>query len=270
MDSSGILFPATKLICTFLFKPSRDSIARLLSHGTGLEVPVCACRCLWIGDVPGSPDLRGRQLQFETGRRQVWTSWTQGWTVHKTICQTNLECCGTMAGSQRIVSTVENFCTRMPLARYKHTVHHGSWARPNKGAKITLKRVRQVFETKKKNGSQWESFLASVSLWEVHLWSEHLAVVGGQPFCGSRMSHTACLTWRTYPPQWMDLYGRCAVCHTPLVTLGEYDPPPPTDKRQGGGLRTAVAPALFLVSGVVVLTCHTEIWPHAWSSPPGF
>ena len=81
---------------------------------------------------------------------------------------------------------------------------------------------RKVYHLWEKHGG-WVRVQAGLLLCEVHLWSKHLAVTAGQPFCGSGMSQDLCHTW---------------------------DPPPPTEGLQrpcGGGLRTAVASALLLV-----------------------
>ena len=84
---------------------------------------------------------------------------------------------------------------------------------------------------------------------EVHLWSEHQTVMAGWPFCGSGMSHASLKVSKGHigNMQCTHIYGRWAGCHTPLVTPGTL---PPLTK--GGGLCTAVAPALLLVFFVVV------------------
>ncbi len=105
-------------------------------------------------------------------------------------------------------------------------------------------------------------------LCEVHLWCEHLAVMGGQPIW---MSHTFGHTSEEGPPYAQKdskrpcgpYTGRWLGCHTPLVTLWGGTPRPQCKKSQkctirvvpmrkqdtkGGGPRTAVALALLLVS----------------------
>ncbi len=74
-------------------------------------------------------------------------------------------------------------------------------------------------------------------LCEVHLWSEHQAVMAGQPFCGW-MSQTP-------PPPTEGLqrpFGPNTVC-----TYGIQFGPMLKEETKVGGLRTAVATALLLV-----------------------
>ncbi len=75
------------------------------------------------------------------------------------------------------------------------------------------------------------SYLQCSSLCEVHLWSEHLVVTAGRPFCGSRMSHTsphrspiaikAIYSIHIWEVGWMS-----HTCHT-------WDLPRPTEGLQG-------------------------------------
>ncbi len=86
------------------------------------------------------------------------------------------------------------------------------------------------------------------SRWEVHLWSEHLVVMGRKPFCGSGMSQHLFSHLENAPPPtdmhiWQVAWMSQHLCHT----WRTWPPPPHGQETRGGGLRTAVALALLLV-----------------------
>ena len=98
----------------------------------------------------------------------------------------------------------------------------------------------------------------SSSLCEVHLWSEHLAVTAGWPFCGS---DKIWMPW-TPPPHWRApkaIWAKYSIHIWEVGWMSQTPPPIPTEAhysigsdaetrdKGGGGLRTAVASALLLV-----------------------
>ncbi len=115
-------------------------------------------------------------------------------------------------------------------------------------------------------------------LCEVHLWSEHLEVMGGWPLCDSGIYVTH-LWW---PPTeglqrpcgscTVFTYGRWLGCHTPLVTLLRrkcaihFVLMRKLDAKGGGWIRNTVALALLLVWRSNNLVPTVVTWKHLWSS----